>query len=157
MVGVAPSGRSAFDLVTERHPDVVLVDVAGRPEGFLLAYGLSQLARPRRVVLHVARRNPRLQVAAWVSGVSGFASEATSAAWLAHAIRSAAAGRRTLPRPPVAAVRAAGRQLAPVDLAIFGMRMHDVPPEDISTALRVDPVEVDRRVRSLVELLGSDA
>ena len=71
-------------------------------------------------------------------------------------IRAAAAGHRTLPRPPIAAVRAAGRELAPLELSIFGMRMHDVPAEEISRALRLDPLKVDARARSLVELLSRD-
>lgn len=156
VVESAPPGSRAFELITELRPEVVLVDSAAAAEAFLLCYRLKQLARSQRVVVHVVRGTPELQVAAWVSGASGLASAATSSASLAGTIRLAAAGRRTLPRPPIAAVRAAGRQLGPVDLSIFGMRMHDVPSHEISSALRLDPLEVERRTHSLVELLSRD-
>ena len=156
VVDGAPPGDRTFAVIGERRPDVVLLDSSTAADGLHLCYRLTQLARPQRVVLHVIRPTPRLQVAAWVSGASGLASAGTSATGLAEIVRSAAAGRRTLPRPPIAAVRAAGAQLAPPELSIFGMRMHGVPCEDITSALRLDPLDVERRTRSLVERLSSD-
>ena len=156
VVATARTGSEAFERITRPHPDVVLVDSSAEGGAFLLCYRLSELARRQRVVLHVLESTPRLQVAAWVAGASGLASADTSAARLANMIRAAAAGHRTLPRPQIAAVRAAARQLAPLELSIFGMRMHDVPAEEISRALRLDPLAVDARARSLVELLSCD-
>ena len=143
----------ALRLTTELQPEVILIDGSG---DFLLCHELKQLARPQRVVIHVTRSTPRLQVAAWVAGANGLASATTAAPRLSEMIRSAAAGRRSLPRPPIAAVRAAGRRLEPIDVSIFGMRMHDLPSHEISSALRLDPLEVDRRVRSLIEELSGE-
>ncbi len=143
----------ALLLTTELHPEVIVVD---SPGGFLLCHELKQLARRQRVVLHVAHRTPQLLVAAWVAGAEGLAGAGTPPSRLTEIVRLAAAGRRTLPRPAIPAVRAAGRRLEPIDLSVFGMRMHDVPSHEISGALRLDPLEVDRRVRSLVAHLSRD-
>ncbi|MDQ4048690.1 MAG: hypothetical protein M3131_04810 [Actinomycetota bacterium] len=156
VVGSAAPGCRTFELTTELRPDVALIDAAEGARAFLLCHQLKQLARPQRVVIHVMRSTPRLQVAAWVAGANGLASATTAPPRLSKMIRSAAAGRRSLPRPPIAAVRAAGRRLDPIDVSIFGMRMHDVPSHEISSALRVDPLEVDRRIRSLIEDLSRE-
>ena len=153
---VTPPGSRTLEPITELRPDVVLVDSAATREAFLLCYRLKQLARPQRVVLHLTASTPQLLVAAWIAGASGLASPATSRASLIEIVCLAASGRRTLARPPIAAVQAAGRPLAPVDLSIFGMRMHEVPSDEISSALRLDPLQVDRRIRSLVECLSGE-
>ena len=143
----------ALRLTTELQPEVILIDGSG---DFLLCHELKQLARPQRVVVHVAHRTPQLVVAAWVAGAEGIAGAGTPPSRLIEIVCLAAAGRRTLPRPSIAAVRTAGRPLDPVDRSIFGMRMHGVPPNEISSAMRLDPLEVDRRVRSLVLQLSRD-
>ena len=156
MAEVTPPPSRTLEPITDLRPDVVLLDSSATREAFLLCYRLKQLARRQPVVLHLTDPTPQLLVAAWVAGASGLASPATSRAALVETLCLAASGRRALPRPPIAAVRAAGRQLAPVDLSIFGMRMHDVPSDEISSALRLDPLAVDRRIRSLVEFLSRD-
>ncbi len=156
VAGSTTPGRRGREAALELHPDVILIDCAAGACGFLVCHQLKQLARPQRVVLHVVHATPQLQVAAWVAGADGLASTATPASQLSRIIRSAAAGRRTLPRPSIAAVQAAGRRLEPIDVPIFGMRMHDVPSNEISGALRLDPLEVDGRVRSLVERMARD-
>ena len=154
VLDIAPPGRRAFELTSDLHPDVILIDCPAGNGAFVLCHELKQLARLQRVVLHVTRRTPQLQIAAWVAGADGLAGESTPLPVLAEMIGAAAAGRRTLPRPPIAAVQAAGRRLEALDVSLFGMRMHDVPSHEISSTLRLDPLEVDARVRSLVERLS---
>jgi DNA-binding NarL/FixJ family response regulator len=153
VVANADPGRRTFELTTELRPDVILIDCLASAGAFVLCHGLKQLARPQRVVLNVTHPTARLELAAWVSGADGLTGAATPAPRLAEIVCSAAAGRRVLPRPDLAAVRAAGARLEPTDLSIFGMRMYDIPLHEFSRALRLDPVEVDRRVHALVERL----
>ena len=153
LVVVDSAPPDALQLTTELQLEVIVIDGSG---DFLLCHELKQLARPQRVVVHVAHRTTQLVVAAWVAGAEGLAGAATPPSRLTEIVCHAAAGRRTLPRPSIAAMRAAGRPLDPVDRSVFGMRMHGVPPHEISSALRLDPLEVDRRFRSLVVHLSRE-
>lgn len=155
VVGHAEPGRRTFERATELRPDVILIDCVEGAGAFVLCHALKQLARPQRVVLSTTHGTARLELAAWVSGADGLTGAASSSG-LAETVRSVAAGRRVLPRPHLSAVRAAGSGLEPTDLSIFGMRLYDVPSHEISGVLRLDPVEVDRRVRTLVEHLSEE-
>ncbi len=149
----ATTAARVLELAAALHPDVVLIDAPRECRAFLLCHELKQSARPPRVVLYVAEPPPGLEVAAWAAGADGMATASTPACRLAEIVAAVASGGRRLPRPPIAAVRAAGLRLSQLDLSIFGMRMHGVPAHEISGALRADPLEVDRRMRLLVETL----
>lgn len=97
IVGQAPNGREALDLVAQVMPDIVLTDIE-MPEvtGLELAAELKRRHLPVRVVILTTFARAGYLRRALDAGVSGYLLKDAPAATLANAIRRIRAGARVI-------------------------------------------------------------
>lgn len=99
VVGLAPSGEIALDLVEATRPDVVLLDV-GLPGESGLTVGREMLDRypDLRVIALTAITDARTAREALRAGFSGYLTKDTDVGRLVRAIHAAVAGEVTIPK-----------------------------------------------------------
>jgi DNA-binding NarL/FixJ family response regulator len=91
VVGEAPDGKGALDLVREFRPDVAVVDVVMAPiDGFDVCAGLS--GSETEVILLSAHEDPTLVARARAAGAAGYLSKNVSNEALCSAVVAVAAG-----------------------------------------------------------------
>ena len=97
VVGVAPSGKAAFDLVAATLPDVVLLDQRLPDEdGVHLIGPLLATRADLRVVMVTGAASEQVLVAAIEAGAAGFVDKTRSVGEVVAAVRAAAAGEAVI-------------------------------------------------------------
>jgi len=158
VVEASASADAAVEGLWHVEPDVVLIDAPLGPEsGFELCHRLKQLAHPQRVAVYASPARDEARVAAWLAGADALIDKSQATDHLLDVIRTAVRGPRTLARPPRTAIQGAAGGLDPPETSIFGMCLYNVPLDEISRTLRIDPLDVEARVHALLGRLGAAA
>jgi len=154
-VGMAATAEQAMEETCRWSPDVVLADYQ-LPDlnGAMLTWELKQLPEPPRVVIYSAFAEPRLSLAAAVSGADGVLDKNRSVEAIFETVRAVAAGKSCIPPLSVEAVRDGPRFVDPQDQSIFGLALAGEQAEEIAAVLRMDDRAVRRRLKTMVEWLG---
>jgi DNA-binding NarL/FixJ family response regulator len=154
-VGNAGTAKEALELAARWAPDVVLVDYQlPDANGAVLALELKQLDAPPRVVIYSAFAEPRLSLAAALSGAEAVLDKNCSIEAIFETVRAVAGGKCLIQPSALRAVRDAAWFVDPQEQAIFGLAVAGEPATDIARVLRMDEQVVSRRIRTMVEKLG---
>lgn len=154
-VGTADSAEQALEAACRWAPDVVLVDYQ-LPDlnGAMLTWELKQLPDAPRVVIYSAFAEPRLSLAAALSGAEAVLDKNRSVDAIFETIRGVAAGKSYVEPLPREAVRDGGRFIDPQDQSILGLALAGEQAEEIAAVLRIDERAVRRRLRLMIQWLG---
>jgi DNA-binding NarL/FixJ family response regulator len=151
-IGVSAALRQA----ERRRPDVALVDYhLADGDGLSLCHELKRLAQPPEVLIYSAFAEPHLRVAASVAGADGMVDKGAPLDDLFAALRTVARGGKALPPLRPSDAESSVTRLDPEDLPILGMRMDDVPLEEIASVLRLGEAEVSRRTIAMIGRLAA--
>ncbi len=154
-VGHAGTTKEALELAARWTPDVVLVDYQ-LPDGngAVLALELKQLDEAPRVVIYSAFAEPRLGLAAALSGAEAVLDKNRSIEAIFETVRAVAGGKDLIQPLALPALRDAGWLVDPQEQAIFGLAVAGETAADIARVLRMDEQAVSRTIRTMVEKLG---
>ena len=154
-VGTAGTAEQAIEAARRWKPDLVLADYQlPDGDGALLAWELKQLPEPPHVVIYSAFAEPRLSLAAALSGAEAVLDKNRSVDDIFETIRGVAAGNSYIEPLPLDAVEGAARFTDPQDQSIFGLALAGEQAEQIAAVLRLDERAVRRRLRLMIEWLG---
>jgi DNA-binding NarL/FixJ family response regulator len=164
------SSEEAVALVSERHPDVVLMDLEfrGAMSGIEATRRIKQVSPSTQVVIMTAHQEHRLLVEAVEAGASGFLHKTEGVEEVVGAVRAAAAGEMLVDReelarllPQVAREREAHRyarllldQLTEREREILGLLAQGMRNEEIAARLFISPQTVQTHVRNTLGKLG---
>jgi DNA-binding NarL/FixJ family response regulator len=155
---IAGSTAAAVANLALSRPDLIVLDVPLPGEdAFEACHTLKQLASARRVALLTDRRSEILDLAAWMARADAVIDKATPVPALFDQLRLVAGGRRVVARPTLAALSSALRDTSTAERAVVGMCLHGAELDEISRALRRDPLEIETMVRGLIRQLGRPA
>jgi DNA-binding NarL/FixJ family response regulator len=154
-VGTADSAEEALEAACHWAPDVVMADYQ-LPDvnGAMLTWELKQLPEAPRVVIYSAFAEPRLFLAAALSGAEAVLDKNRSVDAIFETIRGVAAGKSYLEPLPLDAVRNGARLMDPQDQSIFGLAIAGEQAEEIAAVLRLDEHTVRRRLSLMIQGLG---
>jgi DNA-binding NarL/FixJ family response regulator len=164
------SSEEAVELVRERHPDVVLMDVEfrGSMSGIEATRQIKILSPSTKVVIMTAHSGDRLLVEAVEAGASGFLHKTEGVDEVLGAVKAAAAGEILIDRnelarllPQVAREREVQRgaetilaQLTDREREILQLLGEGQRNEDIAARLFISPQTVQTHVRNILTKLG---
>lgn len=155
VAATAATGRDGFTAIAEVQPPVAVVDYHLPDEdGFALCLRTRALPKPPRIVVYSAFASPRLAVLAAVAGASALVSKGASPDELLAAIRAEGSTLQHADGLSPGALREAGAQLEPDDLAILGMLAHGIPPAEIAATLTMDARWLVARRWAMLERLA---
>jgi DNA-binding NarL/FixJ family response regulator len=154
-VGTAGTAEEGLEAAARWTPDVVLADYQlPDASGAILALELKQLTEVPRVVIYSAFAEPRLTLAAVLSGAEAVLDKNCPIDAIFETVRAVVRGEALIQPLPLDAVRDGGHLVDPQDQAIFGLVVAGEPAADIAAVLRMDEQAVSRRIRAMVERLG---
>jgi len=159
VTATAATGRDGFTAIAELQPPVAVVDYHLPDEdGFTLCLRTRTLPEPPRVIVYSAFASARLAVLAAVAGAAALVSKSARPDELLATIRAEGPAPQRGNGLSPGALREAGAQLEPDDLAILGMLIHGIPPNEIAATLTIDERWlVARRWAMLERLAGKPA
>jgi DNA-binding NarL/FixJ family response regulator len=140
VLACAADAETALDLVEERSPDLVVIDVhLPGEDGLSLCLRLNG-AQPRPgLVLYSAFADELLTVLALVAGADALVPKSAEPDLLRDTLLMVADGRRPAPLPSPSALATVGAALEPDDLPILGMLVHGTPPDEVAATLGISP------------------
>jgi DNA-binding NarL/FixJ family response regulator len=134
--------------------DVAVIDYhLGGRNGLWLCRRLKRLAEPPGVIIYSAFANDHLAACCSVAGADGVLNEAGLGSELCDAVRSVAAGGRSLPRALHPIVDMLRRRLSDSEQQLFGMPMAGIPAVEITHALGMSARELDSREAAMLRKL----
>ena len=153
------TARDGFGAIAEFQPAVAVVDYHLPDEdGFTLCLRTRALPAPPRIIVYSAFASARHAVLAAVAGAAALVSKSARTDDLLTTIRAGDPSLTKGGRISPDALREAGAQLDPDDLAILGMLAHGVAPSEIAATLTMDERWlVARRWAMLERLAGKQA
>ena len=141
----------ALDAAARVPVDVALVDYQlPGTDGLSLCRALKALKASLRVVLYTAFAGERVTLAAVVAGADAVLGKGASADEVVRAVCAVARGEWLPPPLSPDAVRCGAHDVAPEDLAIFGMRVNGTPEPEVADALHIERHELARRIDAIV-------
>ncbi len=152
--GIAPvaacgSVAEAETLAERVRPQVAVVDYElGDGNGLDLCMRLYPAGV--RTLVFSAFGEKTLAAAAQLAGASGLLHKAAAGDELSDAIRCVARDMRMFPPLGRDVLELLAGRLDPEDLSILGMTIEGSTREDVAEALRLDPGELERRLRGMV-------
>ncbi len=150
VVGVAGSLDAATALIERERPDVVVCDVQlGAESGFSLV-DLHPSGRPA-FVMYSSHDHASYHRAAMEAGVAAFVLKSAESAELVAAVRSAAAGRRSVPAREARATRSIGSLPTERELEIIEHIAAGLSNEGIAAALGIGAKTVEGHLRALFD------
>ena len=169
VVGEAGDADGAVDLVVEREPDLVLLDVRMPGSGVVAARRISERAPSTAIVMLTASSDDDDLLAAVQAGASGYLLKDTDPDRLAFALAGVLKGEAAIPRELTAKLldafrhRGPRRRLTIADRPAVSLTskewevlelLHDgLSTADIATRLSVAPVTVRSHVAALLHKL----
>jgi DNA-binding NarL/FixJ family response regulator len=154
-VAAAETAEQALEAARRCAPDVVLADYQlPDRDGAMLTWDLKQLPEPPHVVIYSAFAEPRLSLAAALSGAEAVLDKNRSVDAIFETIRGVAAGKSYLELIPLEAVRDGAQLIDPQDQSIFGLALAGEQAAEIASVLRIDEHAVRRRLRLMIQWLG---
>ncbi len=164
------SSEEAVDLVRDRHPDVVLMDIEfrGSMSGIEATRQIKALSPSTKVVIMTAHQGDRLLVEAVEAGASGFLRKTEGVDEVLSAVKAAAAGEILVDRielarllPHVARERQVQRdaekllgQVTEREREILQLLGDGLRNEEIAARLFISPQTVQTHVRNILTKLG---
>jgi DNA-binding NarL/FixJ family response regulator len=169
VVGTAPDGRAAVELVRRERPDVVLMDVRMPVlDGIAATRQITEAGLPTRVLVLTTYDLDAYVYEALRAGAAGFLLKATPPERLVDGVRTVAAGeallapsltRRLIEEhvrrpPPPRGVPAPLRDLTERELEVFDLIARGASNDDIAARLVVSPATVKTHVNRVIAKLG---
>ncbi len=162
LVGEAENGLQAVQRAAALHPDVILMDLVMPEMDGAAATRLIREAHPCiQVIALTSFHEDALVQAALQAGAIGYLLKNVSAEDLAHAIRSAYAGRSSLaPEAAQVLIQAATRPTAPAfelterERDVLRWMVRGLSNNEIATKLVVSPSTVKFHVSNILSKLG---
>ena len=153
-LNTAASVDDLWPTLNRTRPDVVVLDYhLPGDDGLVLCRRIKRQLPAPSVLLYSAYAAAPLIIPSRLAGVDGLVSKAAPANELYEAIRRVARGERVLPPISRELLDAAVAELEPADLPILGMRLKDTALADMAAALRVEPIDVARRIDRMIKRL----
>jgi DNA-binding NarL/FixJ family response regulator len=153
-VGSVAGQPELLPALAESRPDVVILDYSLEGgDGLNLCFRIKQLASAPRVVLYSAYVDRVFAVPATLAQADALVSKTAPVDELLDAVRTVAAGQRTMPALHPDTVTAASARLAPSELPIAGMLFARVDVDEIAETLGVQAWEIRRRALRIISRL----
>lgn len=163
VVGECPSAAGAFDLVTEHHPDVLLLDLSlGEEDGITVLRDLRARVPDLLVVVLTMHRDPETVRQALLAGAAGYVVKGAHSVDLVEAIEAVARGERYL-HSSIAGIVVddslrwlqSGSTLSAREREILALVAADLGPSAIGRRLGISPHTVRRHIANLSSKLGT--
>ena len=162
VVGESPNVEGAFELVDERSPDVILLDLSlGDGDGIALLRELKARNPGLRVVVVTMHRDPETVRQALLAGASGYLVKGAHSLDLVDSIEAVMRGERYL-HSSVAGIVVddslrwlqSGSVVTAREREILGLLAADMGPAEVGRRLGISPHTVRRHIANLSEKLG---
>lgn len=151
----ADSAVEAVALASRSKPDVCLVSVAlGAGEGVRLAYRLTKLPEPPRVLLYADRPGRELEAVAAITGAAGAVGRYGDPDQLACTIRRTAAGEHRLQTVSADAIGELIDRVEDRDRPIAAMLLQRISPDEIARTLGISASTLRARRREILKRLA---
>ncbi len=170
MLPAVHSSEEAVELVRQRSPDVILMDIEfrGSMSGIEATRRIKEASPSTKVVIMTAHEDERLLVEAVEAGASGFLRKTEGVDELIEAVKAAALGEILIDRaalarllPQVARERETRRdaqvlldQLTEREREVLRLLAEGLRNDDIAAKLFISPQTVQTHVRNLLAKLG---
>ncbi len=160
MLPAVHSSEEAVELVRQRSPDVILMDIEfrGSMSGIEATRRIKEASPSTKVVIMTAHEDERLLVEAVEAGASGFLRKTEGVDELIEAVKAAALARLL---PQVARERETRRdaqvlldQLTEREREVLRLLAEGLRNDDIAAKLFISPQTVQTHVRNLLAKLG---
>jgi DNA-binding NarL/FixJ family response regulator len=150
-VGTAANAAEASVLLYRARPHVVLLDYQlPGTDGLAFCRRIKSDVPSPGVVLYSAFADAAMTVPAVVAGVDAIIHKGGQTRDLFDAIRHVARGDKVLPAVSESLLEAAALALDPDDLPLLGMLVNHTPPADIASTLRLEHVQLNRRIAAIL-------
>ncbi|MEA2653688.1 MAG: two-component system, NarL family, nitrate/nitrite response regulator NarL [Chloroflexota bacterium] len=162
VVGESPSVEGAFDLLEQKRPDVILLDLSlVDGDGVALLRELHTRSPQTRVVVVTMHRDPETVRQALVAGADGYVVKGAHTSELVEAIRAVMRGERYLHSSITSSVVDDSIRwmqsgvLTAREREILGLLASGMGVIDVARRLGISPHTVRRHVANLSEKIGA--
>ena len=160
LVAEASDARTAFPMIDEKRPDVVLLDLRlPGMDGVTASRELQSRTPSSKVMILSAFTRQHDVDEAWAAGVHGYVSKMQDADGLRTAIHAVAAGERYLAPGLVATEKQIGREgplgaLSPREREVFRLLVRGMTTRQIAAELGISGKTVDTHRERILKKLG---
>lgn len=163
VVGDSPTAAGAFDLITEHHPDVLLLDISlADDDGITLLRELRAREPDTVVLILTMHRDPETVRQALLAGAAGYVVKGAHSVDLVEAIEAVVRGERYL-HSSIAGIVVddslrwlqSGGVLSAREREILGLVAGEMGPAAIGRRLGISPHTVRRHIANVSAKLGT--